>query len=49
MAPKQRPPRGGAVIGSHGPTVTVDRPFLFVVRDQPTGAVLFLGRVTDPR
>lgn len=29
--------------------VLVDRPFLFVVRDQPTGAVLFLGRVTDPR
>ncbi len=26
----------------------VDRPFVFVVRDVPTGAVLFLGRVTDP-
>ncbi|MDP9417995.1 MAG: hypothetical protein M3P48_09230 [Actinomycetota bacterium] len=22
---------------------------MFGVRDQPTGAVLFLGRVTDPR
>lgn len=40
---------GGAVAGSHGPTVMVDRPFLFVIRDQPTGAVLFLGRVNDPR
>ena len=40
---------GGAMAGSHGPTVTVDRPFLFVVRDEPTGAVLFLGRVLDPR
>ena len=40
---------GGAVAGSHGPTVTVDRPFLFVVRDRATSAVLFLGRVTDPR
>ncbi len=29
-------------------TVTVDRPFLFALRDVPTGAVLFLGRVADP-
>jgi len=26
----------------------VDRPFLFALRDVPTGAFLFLGRVTDP-
>lgn len=26
----------------------IDRPFLFAVRDVPTGAILFLGRVTDP-
>lgn len=25
-----------------------DRPFLFAVRDRPTGAVLFLGRAVDP-
>ena len=25
-----------------------DRPFLFIVRDVPTGAILFLGRVVDP-
>lgn len=30
------------------PTVTVDRPFLFVITDTATGAPLFLGRVTDP-
>jgi len=28
--------------------LTVDRPFLFVVRDRPTGALLFLGHVVDP-
>ena len=29
--------------------LTVDRPFLFVLRDVPTGAALFLGRVTEPQ
>ena len=29
-------------------TLTVDRPFLFALRDTDTGAVLFLGRVADP-
>ncbi len=29
-------------------SLTVDRPFLFVLRDLPTGAPLFLGRVVDP-
>ncbi|MDQ3032924.1 MAG: serpin family protein [Myxococcota bacterium] len=29
--------------------VRFDRPFLFVLRDLRTGAVLFLGRVSDPR
>ena len=29
-------------------TVVVDRPFLLVIRDQPTGALLFVGRMVDP-
>jgi serpin B len=28
--------------------LTIDRPFLYAVRDTATGAVLFLGRVSDP-
>jgi serpin B len=31
-----------------GLTIAADRPFLYFVRDEPTGAVLFMGRVLDP-
>lgn len=33
---------------SWGPVVTMDRPFIFLIRDIKTGAVLFVGRVLNP-
>ena len=31
------------------PTLDVDRPFLYAIRDRQSQAVLFIGRVLDPR
>ncbi|XP_071275176.1 plasminogen activator inhibitor 1-like [Agelaius tricolor] len=30
------------------PEIILDRPFLFLIRHRPTGAVLFVGQVTEP-
>ncbi len=39
---------GGAMDLSHGPTINVNKPFVYVIRDKGSGVVLFIGRVTDP-
>jgi serpin B len=39
---------GSAAIASMPPTLVADRPFLFFIRHNPTGAILFQGRVVDP-
>ena len=40
---------GGTGIGGDPGEVHVDRPFLFAIQHRPSGACLFMGRVTDPR
>jgi serpin B len=44
----------GVVVGLSsmpaGPVqLTIDRPFIVVIRDDTTGAILFAGRVLDPK
>lgn len=38
-----------AAVDPDGVDVTADHPFLFVLRDTTSGAVLFIGHVADPR
>ena len=39
---------GGVMAASHGPTIEINRPYLYVIRDRGAGTILFIGRVTDP-
>jgi serpin B len=38
----------GRTSAPQGLNITANRPFLFFLRDEPTGAILFMGRVADP-
>ncbi|MGD9794920.1 MAG: serpin family protein [Acidimicrobiia bacterium] len=41
-------PASGSAIAPEVVDLNIDRPFLYALRDVPTGAVLFLGRISDP-
>ena len=36
-------------IGGAAPSFAVDRPFLFFIVDETTGAIVLQGRIVDPR
>jgi len=38
----------GTAIPARSVTLAIDRPFLFLIRDDATRAILFAGRVLDP-
>jgi serpin B len=39
---------GDTSIPPAGPTIVLDRPFIYLIQDKPTGQILFVGRVSDP-
>ena len=41
--------RSMPVSGGGPETMTLDRPFIFAIQERETGAILVLGRMTDPQ
>ena len=39
---------GGMMVASHGPTIAVARPFVYLIRDKGAGTNLFIGQMLDP-
>ncbi len=35
-------------IPTHTPSFVADRPFIYIIRDNKTGLIIFMGKVTDP-
>ncbi len=49
-APIDNPPEREIVLPvDEDRLITVNQPFVFVIYDRPTGTILFMGRVVDPR
>lgn len=44
--PSSTPPRNGQSLAL---SYNVNRPFIFLIRDEPSGALLFIGKVLNPR
>ena len=38
----------GTAMPANQVTLSIDRPFIFMIRDIPTGSILFIGRVVNP-
>jgi serine protease inhibitor len=38
----------GSALEGANPAVVIDHPFIFIIRDKPSGQILFIGRVLDP-
>jgi len=39
---------GDTSVPPAGPEITLDRPFIYLIKDLPTDQILFVGRVVDP-